>query len=427
MLLKAISFQNAERDSVAETSLDPTAFRHDPACMQMKPERQHDPLPPEAGFDTLCQHFAEDRMAWGGGAAPPIYQNSTFCFPNCEAFENRNKQGNTLHEYTRNTNPTTIILEDKIAALENGQWCWAFGSGMGAVSAAINACIQTGDHIVCISRVYYPTRHFFKHVERFGVETTYVHGVEVADFEAAFKPNTKVLYLESPTSGMAECPPVAELCKAAHARGIKVLIDSSWTTPYFMRPLEIGCDMVIHSATKFIGGHSDLLAGLVVGNDEKLSYNVYTELRLLGAVCDPFAAWLMLRGLRTLPLRMKQHQANALAVARFLEKHPKVERVFHPGLPSHPQHEIAMGQMSGTSSLFSFTLKEQTKEAHYAVVDALRFFHIGVSWGGYESLALAADFFSDKPREHLWCIRLHIGLETANDLINDLKQALDKL
>ena len=392
--------------------------------MQLKPERHIEPLPADAGFETICQHLGEDQIAWGGSAAPPIYQSSTFCFPTCQAFDDRVKPGNTRFEYTRNSNPTTIILEDKIAALEKGNWCWSFGSGMGAVSAAIMACIQTGDHIVSVSRVYYPTRNVFSHVERFNVETTYVHGVEVADFVAAFKPNTKVLYLESPTSGMGECPPIKPLCEEAHKRGITVLIDNSWATPYFMNPLELGCDIVIHSATKFFGGHSDILAGVVVGRDEELSFKVYTEQRLTGAVLDPFAAWLMIRGLRTLPLRMERHQSNALAVAKFLEDHPKVDRVFHPALPSHPQHEIAMSQMRGTSSLFAFTLKEQTKEAHYAVADALKLFHIGVSWGGYESLALAADFFSDKPREHVWCIRLSIGLETVEDLIKDVKQAL---
>jgi cystathionine beta-lyase len=392
-----------------------------------KPDYDPEHLPSEPGFDTICQHLGEDRQAWGGGAAPPIYQNSTFCFPSCQAFEDRLRPGNQRFEYTRGANPTTAIVESKIAALEKGEWAWCFGSGMGAVSAAVNACIKTGDHIVSIARVYYPTRQFFSHIKRFGIETTYVPGVDVADFEAAFKPNTSVLYLESPSSGFGDCPPIAALCEAAHARGIRVILDNSWATPYFLRPLELGCDLVLHSATKFFGGHSDLVAGVVIGRDAELDAKVHTELRLIGSVLDPFAAWLMIRGLRTLPIRMEQHQASALSVAKFLSEHPQVERVYHPALPAHPHHEIAMQQLHGTSSLFCFTLKEQTKQAHYSVVDALKLFHIGVSWGGHESLALAADFFSIPPEETQWCIRIHVGLETPNDLIEDLKQALEKL
>ena len=386
---------------------------------------RHAELPADAGFETLCEHYAEDRLAHGGGAVPPIYQNSTFVYPSAEAFERRKDPDSPYVEYTRASNPTTNILQAKIAKLERGQWARAFGSGMGAVSSAINACIKTGNHVVCVSRVYYPTRQYLKHIERFGVSTTYVKGVDPVDFAAAMRPETSVLYLESPTSGFGDCPPIAALTELAHERGVRVIFDNSLgATPYFLRPLDLGCDLVVHSATKFFGGHSDVVAGVVIGCDAELETALQTELELSGAVCDPFAAWLLIRGLRTLPVRMDRHQASALRVAEFLAGHDRVKRVYHPGLPEHPHHDVAKAQLRGYSSLFGFTPVEQSREACNRIINRLRLFSIGVSWGGHESLVLGGDFFSDPARPE-WFIRLHVGLETVDDLIADLRQALE--
>ncbi len=382
-------------------------------------------LPADAGFETLCEHFGEDRLGHGGGAVPPIYQNSTFIYPSAEEFEKRKSPDSAFFEYTRTGNPTTAILEAKLARLEGGRWARAFASGMGAVSAAINACVQSGDHVVCVYRCYWPTRQLLGRLERFGVGTTFVKGVEPDDFVAAIRPETKVLYLESPTSGLGDCPPIAALTQIAKERGLTTIFDNSWATPYFLQPLGLGCDLVVHSATKFFGGHSDVVAGAVIGNDTELEQQVHNELELVGAVCDPFAAWLLMRGVRTLPIRMERHQSNALAVARFLVDHPRIERVYHPGLPAHPHHEIARQQLRGYSSLFGFTLRQQDREACNRVVNRLKLFSIGVSWGGHESLVVGGNFFSDSPDEIVWFIRLHVGLETVGDLIADLKQALE--
>lgn len=383
------------------------------------------PLPEDAGFETLCQHFGEHPLGQGGGAAPPIYQNSTFVFPSAEAFNRRKEPGNRFFDYSRIGNPTSNLLAAKVAALEHARWGRTFGSGMGAISAAINACVRQGDHIVCVNRCYWPTKQYLGYMERFGVSTTFVPGVEPDDFAAAFRSNTRVLYLESPTAGLGDVPPVAPLVELAHERGARVIFDNSWATPYFFQPLDLGCDLVLHSATKYIGGHSDVVAGLLFGRDAELEAVVQQECELHGATLDPFAAWLLIRGLRTLPLRMERHQQNALRVAVFLVSHPRIAAVYHPGIPAHPHHETARQQLRGFSSLFSFTLKDQTQEACYRFVDQLRLFGIGASWGGHESLALAGSFFSDDMANPVWIIRLHIGLETVTDLIADIKQALE--
>lgn len=384
-------------------------------------------IAPEVPAATIAQHFGERRAAFGGGAVPPIYQNSTFVFPDCDAFDKRKLSTSRQYEYTRVSNPTTDVLLRKLAALEHGAWGRAFGSGMGAVSAALYACLSSGDHVVCVNRCYWPTRQLLLHLGRFDIRTTFVRGVERADFEAALTPQTKVLYLESPTSGLADVPHVAQLAELARARGIRVLFDNSWATPIHFRPLDHGCDLIIHSATKFIGGHSDVVAGVVIGREKALEEEIHRELELTGAVLDPFGAWLLLRGLRTLPLRMRHHREAALQVAEFLAAHPAVARVFHPGLASHPHHETAAALFDGTGSLFAFALHAQSKEACYRVMDALQLFHIGVSWGGHESLVVGGALFSDEHDAFQWTIRLHVGLEDPQDLIDDLKQALAKL
>ncbi len=375
-----------------------------------------------SGFETQCQHFGEDPFAHAHGAAPPLYQNSTFLYPDAATFEQRKQPHVTQAEYTRVGNPTTDMLQAKLAKLERGAWCRMFASGMGAISAAVQACVCSGDHVVCVDRCYWPTRQYLKHMRRYGVETTFVKGIDPANFAAAFRAETKLLYVESPTSGFGDCPPVAPLVAAAHERGAKVIFDNSWASPYFCNPLEHGCDLVVHSATKFIGGHSDLVAGAVIGRDESLERRVALELELVGACCDPFAAWLMLRGLRTLPLRMERHHASALAVAQMLVEHPAVDRVYHPGVSQHPHHDIARQHLRGYGSLFGFTPKAQSREACHRIIDRLQLFGIGVSWGGHESLVVGGNFFSENP--DVWFVRLHVGLESLDDLLADVRQAL---
>ena len=208
-------------------------------------------------------------------------------------------------------------------------------------------------------------------------------------------------------------------------RGIITEFDNSWATPCFQNPLELGADLVVHSATKYLNGHSDVVAGVVAGRDRKLRDRLWAEVELVGGILDPHAAWLMLRGLRTLPLRMGRHQESALAAARMLEAHPKVARVLHPGLESHPQYATAKRQLRGYSSLFSFALKDQSREATHRFINRLKLFGIGVSWGGFESLVIGGTLFSKNPDRPEWLIRVHVGLESQADLIADLKQALE--
>lgn len=383
-----------------------------------------DPLP-DAGFETLCVHYAEDPATRCGAAAPAIYQTSTFVYPDADAFAKRKRDGTPHYDYTRGGNPTTSILEEKLARLEHGAWAECFASGMGAISAAINICVDAGTHVVSIANVYAPTRWYLQHLRRFGVETTFVAGSATADFVAALQPKTKLLYLESPTTGYFELLDVPALARAARERGILTIFDNSWATPYFQNPLDFGVDLVAHSATKYIGGHSDVVAGVVVGRDADLRKRLLRETELCGATMDPFAAWLLLRGLRTLALRMDRHQASGLAIAQMLATHPRVEAVHHPALATHPGHVLAQHQMRGCAGLFSFSLREQTEEATHAFLDRLRLFQHGVSWGGHESLAIGGTFFGTDRQRPQWLIRLHVGLESPADLLADVRAALE--
>lgn len=391
----------------------------------MNPSEPTGDLLAEGGFETICAHYAEHRLAQGGAAAPPIYQTSTFIYPDAEAFERRDLPQSPYYDYTRRGNPTTALLEAKLARLEHGTWARCFASGMGAITCAINATLSAGAHVVAVGECYLPTHRFLQqYLERFGVQTTFVYGQEPEQFLAALRDETRLLYLESPTSGHFNVLDVRPLAAAARARGICTIFDNSWATPYFQQPLDLGCDLVVHSATKYIGGHSDALGGVVVGRDEELRQRIAFESELLGATPDPLGSWLLLRGLRTLALRMEQHQRSALALARALEQHPRVRRVHYPGLESHPAHALARRQLRGFSGMFSFALHEQTREATHRFLDRLRIFAIGASWGGYESLAVGGLLFNPDPSQPPWLIRLHAGLEATEDLVRDVQQAL---
>ena len=393
--------------------------------LPLKPEWKGRNLPPQSDPETVCVHQGDDPQRHFGAAAPPIYQTSTFIYPDAAAFEKRRTNEAARYEYTRGGNPTNQILEAKIARLEQAEWADCFGSGMAAITAAINGHIEAHTHVVAIAQCYGPTRAYLEHMRRFTVETTFVNSVDPADFIAAIRPNTRVIYLESPTSGRFEVLEIEPITKVARARGIVTIFDNSWASPYFQNPLKLGVDLVVHSATKYLNGHSDIVAGAVAGRDPKLRERVWRECELGGGILDPHAAWLMLRGLRTLPLRMERHQQSALAIARMLEQHPKVACVLHPGLESHPQREVAKKQLRGCSGLFSFALKEQNREAMHRFFDRLQLFSLGVSWGGFESLIVGGTFFNVAGEKPEWLIRLSIGLESEQDLIADVKQALE--
>lgn len=381
---------------------------------------------PRPGFETQCIHFAEDRERNMGAAAPPLYQCSTFTYPDCEAFSRRDGGRPPRYDYTRVSNPTTRLLERKMAELEGGQAARAFASGMGAVSAAVLACVSTGDHIVTIETVYGPTRTLFsEYLTKFGIETTYVRGVDVNDFHRALRPNTRVIYLESPSSLLFELQDLKAVAELAKSKGVTTICDNSNATPYSQNPARHGIDLVIHTVTKYLGGHSDLLAGIVVGSEERIASMSKREGELLGAVADPFTSWLTLRGLRTLAVRIERHQQNAMAIARLLESDARVARVFYSGLASHPQAALARRQMRGHTGMLSFEMVDNSRERAHQVVDALRYFCIAVSWGGYESLAIPMEVQDPATGRKTHIIRLSVGLESVQDLKADLCQALE--
>ncbi len=395
-------------------------------------------------FETICAHWGEDRSGYKGAVIPPIFQNSLFTAPDCETAERGWSEGSLrlggvgvpseaetpeFYNYTRVSNPTTEIAEAKIAALEGGEMARCFGSGMGAISAAILSCVRTGDHVVAPDTVYGPTRTFLAdYLARFQIGVTFVEGSDPEDYARAAQPNTTLFYLESPSSLVFKQQDLAAVAALAQARGITTICDNSWASPYFQNPLRFGIDLVLHSATKYLGGHSDIVAGVVVGRAERMKALIMQEGVLFGAVLDPFASWLLLRGLRTLAVRMKQHQENAVHIANHLAAHPHVAAVYYPGLRSDPQPELTIRQLRGTSGLMSVELKDQSREATYRFVNALRYFGIGASWGGFESLAVPltvpARVVGGSADETRRLIRLHIGLESADDLWNDLNAAL---
>jgi cystathionine beta-lyase len=371
--------------------------------------------------EDICTHLGDEYGRWLGAVVPPVFQSAIFT--------QTEEHG---YIYTRVNNPTTEIAERKIAALEEGEAAKCFSSGMAAISAAVLHCVSAGSHIICVRNVYGTARRFFtSYLSRFGVEVTFVPGEDVADFAAAVRSNTRLIYLESPSSLVFSLQDLAAVAALAKAHGITTAVDNSWATPLYQNPLKLGIDLVIHSGTKYMSGHSDVLAGVVVGKRSLLEPLAHEERDLLGSVMDPHQAWLLIRGLRTLPIRLKQHQENAMQVARFLEQHSKVERVLYPGLSSHPQYELGRRQMSGYSGLLSF-VPRGNDEAIRRMVNALRYFQRCPSWGGFESLVAAVGVGLDDDTARRLAIprglvRIHVGLEHVDTLIADLDQALRQL
>ncbi|HOK29303.1 MAG TPA: aminotransferase class I/II-fold pyridoxal phosphate-dependent enzyme [bacterium] len=385
----------------------------------------------DKGTRTKIQHYGEDYSKFLGAISPPIFEASNFAFSSYEEVE-EHQEGKLKDKftYTRGGNPTVRILENKIAMLEKGDACRAFSSGMGAITASILSLIKGGDHIVCLRGVYNPAYEFIdSYLSRFNVSSSFVEGKDLSDIESAIRPNTRVIYLESPNSLIFEVFDLREIARMARERGIYTIIDNTWATPYFQNPIEYGIDVVVHSASKYLGGHSDVVAGLVITNKELIK-GVSRELNLIGSIIGPFEAWLILRGLRSLPSRMELHQNNAMKVAQYLENHPRVIKVNYPGLPSNPQHQLAISQLRGFSGLMSFELDGGEKELR-KFVNNLKLFAIAVSWGGYESLIFPTGRGFPKDRKDKvkispQLLRISVGLEDAEDLIEDLENAFKK-
>lgn len=362
-----------------------------------------------------------------GAMAPPIVQTSLFAQPTFRQLLAGLDREHAHRVYTRGRNPTVEAVERKLAALERGEAAQCFASGMAAISAVLFGLLRQGDHLLFVNHVYGPALELAQRLESFGVDHDQVLSADPETVAAALRPETRLLYLESPGTMAFHMLDVPSLVDLARERGLLTVMDNTWSTPLFQKPLTRGVDLVVHSCTKYLGGHSDLVAGAVVGSAGLIERLFYDAFLLLGGTLSPFDAWLLHRGLRTLPARMAQHRDNALAVARFLQVHPKVRRVFHPLL--HPDDRaLAADQLSGTSGLFSFELASDDFDTLCAFIDRLRFFRIGVSWGGAESLVISPH--NGTNGEALRAaglppslVRLSVGLEGAALLIDDLEQA----
>lgn len=369
----------------------------------------------------ICAHVGDEYGRFEGAIVPPIFQNSLFVRPT-----EVNGVTQTEYAYTRISNPTIDIAERKIAALEGGDGALCFSSGMGAMSSAIMYCITAGCHVVLVDTAYGCTLVFVKnYLKKFNVEYTLVRGDSIDEIRAAIRPNTRMIYLESPSSLVLRMQDLEAVAELAHEKDILTVIDNTYATPLHQNPLKHGIDIVCHTASKYMGGHSDIVAGAIVARREIIESIQHNERELLGNNMDPHQAWLLIRGLRTLPVRLEQHARSGRKVAEFLESDPHVEKVFYPGSATYDQPELFNKYMTGMNGLMSFVPKGTTEQVR-KFTQSLHFFQNGCSWGGFESLCVLLGS-SDETRaagqpDNL--VRIHVGLEDVDTLIDDLKQAM---
>ncbi len=391
--------------------------------------------PSNRGSATSSVHAGELRQQEANAITTPIYQTSTFWFRNSKEVTDYQEGKSQREEYGRYGNPTWRAVERKVSALEGGEESILFASGMCAATTTFMALLPEGSHLIVTSDCYRRTRQFINQfLSRMGVEATVVEPGNLAAFEQAIRPNTKLFFTESPTNPYLRVIDVPAFAKAAHARGVKVIIDSTFATPVNHRPLSDGADLVLHSATKYLGGHNDLLAGTLTGPKEMIE-PVRKALGVLGGIIDSHAAWLLLRGIKTLDIRMERHNANGMAIARYLEAHPKIKHVWYPGLASHPDHTIAIRQMKGFGGVVTFEIDTDLAGA-MRFIDATTIPYQAPSLGGVESLIElpVTMSFWDVPKEKRLelgikdsLVRFAAGIENAADLLGDLEQALAKV
>ena len=375
--------------------------------------------------EDICTHLGDEYGKFCGAIVPPIFQNSLFVHPT-----EVNGVTSGEYSYTRMSNPTIDIAERKIAALEGGDGALCFSSGMGAISSAIMHFVTAGCHIVLVASAYNCTLTFIRNYlhEKFNVEYTLVTGESPAEIEAAVRPNTKLIYVESPSSAVFKMQDLDAVVAIARRCGAGTVIDNTYATPLHQQPIKHGVDIVCHTAYKYMGGHSDIVAGVLIANEQIITSIQQNERALLGSNMDPHQAWLLIRGLRTMPLRLRQHEENARKVAAYLENHPKVEKVFYPGSATYEQKELYDKYLTGGNGLMSF-IPKGTREQIGAFVRGLHAFQNGCSWGGFESLALHLTFDEESRRYGMPSdlVRIHVGLENVDTLIADLEEGLSKI
>ena len=381
----------------------------------------------------ILNELGEDRENYFNAIAPPIIQSSNFAFGTVEEMRSAFADEYSTYLYSRGRNPTVDILCKKLAALDYAEDCLVFNSGAAAIFAAVLANVKSGDHIVSVNKPYTWAQKMFNEIlPRFGVTTSYIDGREITNFERAILPNTTVIYLESPNSwdySLQDLKAVAELAKAEN---IITIIDNSYCTPLYQQPIDLGIDLVLQSGTKYIGGHSDTVAGVLSGSSKMIEQIFKSEFLNIGSGISPFNAWLLIRGLRTLPLRLERITKTTLQIVQYLQGHEKVEKVIFPFDKSFPQYALAKQQMQGACGLLTFIVKAETVEQIENFCNRLQHILIAVSWGGHESLIVpkcsgmpAAEFDAANPEHRM--IRMYVGLEEADYLIKDLERGFGEI
>lgn len=378
-------------------------------------------------FDTKVVHAGIQPDPTTGSIMPPIYQTATYVLD-----EVGKDKG---FDYTRSSNPTRAVLENNLAALEGGKFGVSFSSGMASVDTVLRL-LSAGDHVVSSNDVYGGVFRLFNEVlSRYGLSFTFVNTSDPNAVEEAIRPNTKLIWLETPTNPLLQITDIAAISKIAKARNLLLGVDSTFATPYLLRPLEWGADIVMHSTTKYLSGHNQIIGGMLVTNSEELNGKLKFLQKTIGAVSSPFDCWLTLLGVKTLSLRMERHSANGMEAAQFLADHPKVGRVIYPGLQSHPQHEIAKRQMKGFSGMLSFDLKGGI-EAGVTLMNSVKLCALAESLGAVETMIThpASMTHADVPEAIRvergltnGLVRLSTGIEDAQDILTDLEQALDQV
>jgi len=386
------------------------------------------------GFNSMLIHGGDFNDALGS-ATVPIYQTSTFKFDSAEHGAACFAGDSDGYIYTRIGNPTIHALETLLADLEKGCGGIATSSGMGAVNTVYGAMLSQGDHVVSSAAVYGPSRVVLEtYYKKFGIEATFVNTADIEEIRKAIRPETRLLFIETPSNPTIDITDLKACCALAHQHGIPVAVDNTFCSPYLQRPLELGADIVLHSLTKFINGHADIVGGVVIAKDEALYKKLRSVMVTLGFNMDPHQAYLVIRGVKTLSIRIDRAQESAMKIATYLENHPKVEWVRYPGLASHPQHELAKIQMDGSGSMISFELKGGV-EAGRKLMNSVEMAILAVSLGGVETLiqhpaSMTHSKVSAEGKEKAGItdglVRYSVGIEDVSDLIADLDQALEK-
>jgi cystathionine beta-lyase/cystathionine gamma-synthase len=378
----------------------------------------------------IINELGEDRSLYFNAVAPPIVQTSNFVFDTFEELRKAFEDEDSAYLYSRGKNPTIEILRKKLAALDGAEDALVFNSGSSAIFAAVLANVKSGSHIISVDKPYsWAWRMFDNLLPRFNVTTTYVDGTRVENFENAIRPETSIIYLESPNSNTFEIQDLEAVARLAKKHGIITIVDNSYSSPLQQQPLSFGIDMALQSASKYLGGHSDTVAGVLTGKKEMLNKIFNEQLLNNGSGISPFNAWLLIRGLRTLPVRLAHITKTTEKVVTFLKNHPKIDRVIFPFDADFPQLELAKKQMSGACGLLTIVLKTDSHQKIETFTYALKHFLVAVSWGGHESLILpqaagiAPELFDPAVERHRMA-RMYIGLEDPDFLINDLEQAL---